>query len=83
MSTAATQVLLAETWNEDIDPTGWWMSEKLDGVRCVNLVNYFLFIILKNIKFLEHIGMEVIFILVKEIYFMCRIFSRPHFQKYH
>jgi len=47
MSTAATQVLLAETWNEDIDPTGWWMSEKLDGVRCVNLVNYFLFIILK------------------------------------
>ncbi|UJR31854.1 hypothetical protein I4U23_019330 [Adineta vaga] len=33
MSTAATQVLLAETWSEDIDPTGWWMSEKLDGVR--------------------------------------------------
>jgi hypothetical protein len=33
MSTAATQVLLAETWTEDVDPTGWWMSEKLDGVR--------------------------------------------------
>ncbi|CAF0877475.1 unnamed protein product [Adineta ricciae] len=33
MSTAATQVLLAETWSEDVDPTGWWMSEKLDGVR--------------------------------------------------
>jgi DNA ligase-1 len=38
MSTAATQVLLAETWSEDIDPTGWWMSEKLDGVRCVDLI---------------------------------------------
>ncbi|CAF4532125.1 unnamed protein product, partial [Rotaria magnacalcarata] len=25
--------LLAETWSEDIDPTDWWMSEKLDGVR--------------------------------------------------
>ena len=27
-------VLLAETWNDTIDPTGWWLSEKLDGVRC-------------------------------------------------
>lgn len=27
-------VLLAETWSDDVDPTGWWMSEKLDGVRC-------------------------------------------------
>lgn len=35
MSTAATQVLLAETWSEDVNPTGWWMSEKLDGVRYV------------------------------------------------
>src|SRR6516225_5672720 len=26
-------LLLAETWHEDIDPSGWWMSEKLDGVR--------------------------------------------------
>ena len=26
-------LLLAETWHEDIDPTGWWLSEKLDGVR--------------------------------------------------
>jgi DNA ligase-1 len=25
-------VLLAQKW-EDTDPTGWWMSEKLDGVR--------------------------------------------------
>lgn len=24
---------LAESWTEDIDPTGWLMSEKLDGVR--------------------------------------------------
>ena len=28
-------LLLAESWNKlDIDPTGWWMSEKLDGIRC-------------------------------------------------
>ncbi|CAF2973551.1 unnamed protein product [Rotaria socialis] len=33
MSSEATKVLLAETWSEDIDPTDWWMSEKLDGVR--------------------------------------------------
>lgn len=26
-------VLLAKTWTPDIDPTGWWMSEKFDGVR--------------------------------------------------
>jgi DNA ligase 1 len=26
-------VLLAERWEESIDPEGWWMSEKLDGVR--------------------------------------------------
>ncbi|CAF1337150.1 unnamed protein product [Rotaria sordida] len=33
MCSDAAKVLLAETWSEDIDPTGWWMSEKLDGVR--------------------------------------------------
>ncbi|MFN9434913.1 MAG: hypothetical protein ACK6DC_08240 [Planctomycetota bacterium] len=27
------QVLLASNWESHIDPTGWWMSEKLDGVR--------------------------------------------------
>lgn len=27
------EILLAETWTPDIDPAGWWMSEKLDGVR--------------------------------------------------
>eukprot|EP01127_Copromyxa_protea_P018819 TRINITY_DN6000_c0_g2_i1.p1 TRINITY_DN6000_c0_g2~~TRINITY_DN6000_c0_g2_i1.p1 ORF type:complete len:491 (-),score=107.29 TRINITY_DN6000_c0_g2_i1:64-1536(-) len=27
------EVMLAESWTEDIDPTGYWMSEKLDGVR--------------------------------------------------
>ena len=27
-------VLLAKKW-ENEDPTGWWMSEKLDGVRAV------------------------------------------------
>jgi DNA ligase-1 len=26
-------VLLANKWDECHDPTGWWMSEKLDGVR--------------------------------------------------
>jgi DNA ligase-1 len=26
-------VLLAERWDGVSDPTGWWMSEKLDGVR--------------------------------------------------
>jgi DNA ligase-1 len=27
-------LLLANKWDESIDPTGMWMSEKLDGVRC-------------------------------------------------
>ena len=27
------KVLLAKTWNESIDPTGYYISEKLDGVR--------------------------------------------------
>eukprot|EP00039_Didymoeca_costata_P033412 m.42194 g.42194 ORF g.42194 m.42194 type:complete len:382 (-) comp9856_c0_seq1:65-1210(-) len=29
----AQQVLLAKKWDESVDPKGWWMSEKLDGVR--------------------------------------------------
>jgi DNA ligase-1 len=29
----ASTVLLAERWDGVQDPTGWWMSEKLDGVR--------------------------------------------------
>ena len=29
----APALLLAETWNESIDPTGWLISEKLDGAR--------------------------------------------------
>ena len=32
-SAAAPPLLLAETWTTDLDLTGWWMSEKLDGVR--------------------------------------------------
>jgi DNA ligase-1 len=28
-------VLLAKAWSSDVDPTGWWMSEKLDGVRAL------------------------------------------------
>lgn len=26
-------ILLAESWDNVLDPAGWWMSEKLDGVR--------------------------------------------------
>lgn len=26
-------ILLAHKWKNESDPTGWWMSEKLDGVR--------------------------------------------------
>src|SRR5258705_12654742 len=26
-------LLLAEAWDSVTDPTGWWLSEKLDGVR--------------------------------------------------
>ncbi|KAF8929787.1 hypothetical protein EDD21DRAFT_444017 [Dissophora ornata] len=35
MAHDAQQVMLAHSWTEDsgIDPTGYWMSEKLDGVR--------------------------------------------------
>ena len=29
----APELLLAESWNGEIDPSGWWLSEKLDGVR--------------------------------------------------
>lgn len=29
----APPLLLAETWTDDIDPAGWLLSEKLDGVR--------------------------------------------------
>ena len=27
-------LMLAKKFEGDIDPTGWYMSEKLDGVRC-------------------------------------------------
>ncbi|MDX1948142.1 MAG: DNA ligase [Pirellulaceae bacterium] len=30
---AGPPILLAETWTNDSDLAGWWMSEKLDGVR--------------------------------------------------
>jgi DNA ligase-1 len=30
---SAPPVLLAHKWETDHDPTGWWMSEKLDGIR--------------------------------------------------
>jgi DNA ligase-1 len=31
----APALLLAHTWDGVLDPTGWWMSEKLDGVRAL------------------------------------------------
>src|SRR5262249_19328150 len=30
---ALAPVLLAESWDGVLDPKGWWMSEKLDGIR--------------------------------------------------
>lgn len=33
--TSAPKVLLAQSWEAHIDPTGYWMSEKLDGVRAI------------------------------------------------
>lgn len=34
-SDAAQKLLLAHPWDAaKVDPTGWWASEKLDGVRC-------------------------------------------------
>lgn len=33
-SSTCINVLLAETWEDGVDPAGWFMSEKLDGVRC-------------------------------------------------
>jgi DNA ligase-1 len=32
-SASAPPLLLAESWDFITDPTGWWVSEKLDGVR--------------------------------------------------
>lgn len=29
----APSLLLADVWHESIDPTGWWISEKYDGIR--------------------------------------------------
>lgn len=31
--TSSPALLLANVWNPSIDPTGWWMSEKYDGLR--------------------------------------------------
>jgi DNA ligase-1 len=31
--TQGPRLLLANVWNKSIDPTGWWMSEKYDGLR--------------------------------------------------
>jgi len=33
VATKAPALLLAESWTEEVDPTGWLISEKLDGAR--------------------------------------------------
>lgn len=33
MTQAAPPLTLARNWSESNNPTGWWMSEKLDGIR--------------------------------------------------
>lgn len=33
LSAEPPKLLLAKTWDESTDPTGWWISEKYDGVR--------------------------------------------------
>jgi DNA ligase 1 len=33
MTSFVPPLLLAESWDGETDPTNWWMSEKLDGVR--------------------------------------------------
>lgn len=32
-ATTVPPILLAHSWTSDVDPKGWWISEKLDGVR--------------------------------------------------
>jgi len=32
---SSSNVMLAKKWEPTINPTGWWMSEKLDGVRAL------------------------------------------------
>ncbi len=32
-ATSAPALLLANVWTPAVDPSGWWMSEKYDGVR--------------------------------------------------
>ena len=36
---ASVPLLLAHAWDNDQDLTGWWISEKLDGVRPIGTVN--------------------------------------------
>lgn len=54
---APVNVLLANTWSEKIDPTGWWMSEKANAILYVNI---------SWMEF-ERTGMERISIHAKEI----------------
>ncbi len=39
--TEAPPLLLAESWDNSTDPTDWWLSEKLDGVRAWWTGSYF------------------------------------------
>ena len=72
----AASVLLAKKFDDNMDPTGWWMSEKL--VNSINLtINGLLMLMLNEINIcyvyvyiyiffrmeFVHIGMEIHFIL--------------------
>lgn len=39
VATTKLDVMLAHTWKDGKDPTGWWISEKLDGVRYAAFVH--------------------------------------------
>lgn len=34
------KVMLAQEYSPEIDPTGWWLSEKLNGIRATWDVRY-------------------------------------------
>lgn len=57
-------VLLAERWENDVDLAGWWMSEKLDGVRAWwdgrNLISRLGNVFVAPDWFVEHLPQETL-----------------------
>lgn len=45
-------MLLADKWEDDKDPTGWYISEKLDGVRGFWDGQHFFFFFINKFIFL-------------------------------